>query len=243
VTAHHERSVCFGGIKMLWTHVRSRVGGWMGGSQAMAGGCRHGASLEHVHSPLMLRPPRHPPTQLAYNAPTELAPGADGHQRHLNGLAGFDRAFIEEFLNACVVRANLAALKPNEKPPLTPIRVERAFEQCQVWLRCIEEGGACWIKQHRGGLGVGCNARCVWSGAALPGCAPHPPISPSSPPLPSSLPPCRWTCWTWARVGTPSTAMCCSTWSCSPATCGCAPSSARTPCPLCARWVPAGAAL
>jgi hypothetical protein len=61
VTAHHERSVCFGGIKMLWTHVRSRVGGWMGGSQAMAGGCRHGASLEHVHSPLLLCPPPHPP--------------------------------------------------------------------------------------------------------------------------------------------------------------------------------------
>ena len=70
--------------------------------------------------------------QLAYNAPTELAAGADGKVPFLYGLEGFDRAVISIFILGCPVRADQAPLKPAEQPAPHPIVVDRAFQQCQV---------------------------------------------------------------------------------------------------------------
>lgn len=97
--------------------------------------------------------------QLAYKVPTTVT-RPDGTTCTLEGLEGFDRECLSIFLEASAVRADQAATKPDEKPPVQPIRVQRAFQQCQVggnlagiwpqvaqeWQRTVPH--SCWQARH-----------------------------------------------------------------------------------------------
>lgn len=82
--------------------------------------------------------------QLAYKVSSTVTL-PDGTTHPFEGLEGFDRDCLTIFLEASPVHADQAATKPSEKPPVTAIRVVRAFQQCQVrgvagW-QCVEWSG------------------------------------------------------------------------------------------------------
>lgn len=220
VVAHHERAVGTCGIQALYKHVSWSAcrsperGAPLASVQQLlpcartttttntAAACTAGASAVAVwpgQAPTNA-PGLHPlaPLQLSYKVPSTVTL-PNGDPLTVDGLEGFDRDCLKFFLEASPVHADQAATKPSEKPPVTAIRVVRAFQQVQVgdrglWVAACHWSG--WWVEWLEGWSIGCQL-------ALPrmvGSSPysHPllvsPPFPLHPLLLSCLPACL-ACW------------------------------------------------